>query len=218
MRLGMEALRQCRGDARLADAGLARDQHDLAVPRLGAGPAAQQQVDLLVAADQRTQRRSAQGFEPTRNDARTQHLPSGHRFDDALHRDGAEIAVFEESADEPTRAGRNHDRVRLGQGLQPGGQVQCLTDDRLFPSRSFADRIADYDEPGCDPDARLQLAGPDIEATDGVDRVQPRPHRTLGIVLMRSRVAETRLKPPCFRCETKRRTVRFPVEADRHPI
>ena len=28
----------------------------------------------------------------------------------------------------------------------------------------------------------------------------------------------TRLKPLCFRCETKRRTVRFPVEADRHPI
>ena len=98
--------------------------------------------------------------------------------------------VFEESADEPTRAGRNHDRVRPGQGLQPGGQVRCLTDDRLFPSRSFADRIADHDEPGCDPDARLQLVGPDIEATDGVDRAQPRPNRPLGIILMRSRIAE----------------------------
>jgi len=133
---------------------------------------------------------SAQGFEPTRNDARTQHLPSGHRFDDALHRDGAEIAVFEESADEPTRAGRNHDRVRLCQGLHPGGQVRRFTDDRLFPSRSFADRIADHDEPGCDPDARLQFAGPDIEAADGVDRAQPRPNRPLGIILMRSRIAE----------------------------
>jgi hypothetical protein len=41
MRLGMEALRQCRGDARLAEAGFARDQHDLAIARLGTRPAAQ---------------------------------------------------------------------------------------------------------------------------------------------------------------------------------
>ena len=77
MRLGAEALRQCRSDARLADAGFARDQHDLAVARLGARPAAQQQVDLLVAADQRGQRRSAQRLEPARDDARTQYLPAG---------------------------------------------------------------------------------------------------------------------------------------------
>src|SRR5271155_211558 len=55
MRLGVKPLRQCCGDARLAETGFAGDQHDLAVPRLGARPAAQQQVDLLVAADQPAQ-------------------------------------------------------------------------------------------------------------------------------------------------------------------
>src|SRR5438270_10746288 len=35
------------------DTGLARDQHDLAVAGLDTRPAAQQQVDLLVATDQR---------------------------------------------------------------------------------------------------------------------------------------------------------------------
>jgi hypothetical protein len=41
MRLGVEALRQCRGDARPAETGFAGDQHDLAIPRLGARPASQ---------------------------------------------------------------------------------------------------------------------------------------------------------------------------------
>jgi hypothetical protein len=36
----------------------------------------------------------------------------------------------------------------------------------------------------------LELGGSNIEATDSVDHVQPRPDRPLGIVLMRSRVAE----------------------------
>ena len=63
--------------------GFAGDQHDLAVARLGARPAAQQQVDLLVAADQPGQRRSAQCLEPARDDARTQHLPGRHRPGDA---------------------------------------------------------------------------------------------------------------------------------------
>jgi len=37
---------------------------------------------------------------------------------------------------------------------------------------------------------RLQLDGFEIEATDSVDDAQPRPDRPLGIVLLRSRVAE----------------------------
>ena len=51
MGLGAEALFQLCGDARLADAGLAGDQHDLAVSRLGARPAPQQEVDFLFATD-----------------------------------------------------------------------------------------------------------------------------------------------------------------------
>ena len=137
MRLGVEALLQCRGDARLADAGLARDQHDLAVARLGARPAPQQQVDLLVAADQRRQRRSAQCLEPARDDARPQYLPGRHRRGDALDLDGAEIAVLEEIADQPARARGDDDRVRLGQGLQPGGEVRASRRRPIAPAPSL---------------------------------------------------------------------------------
>ena len=104
--------------------------------------------------------------------------------------DGAEIAVLEEIADQPARARGDDDRVRLGQGLQPGGEVRRFADDRLLLRRAFADQIADDHQPGGDPDARLELDGFDIEATDRVDDTQPGPDRPLGIVLMRSRVAE----------------------------
>jgi hypothetical protein len=63
VRLAVQALRQCCGDAGLADARFAGDQHDLAVAALGALPAPQQQLDLLVAADQRGQRQAAQSLE-----------------------------------------------------------------------------------------------------------------------------------------------------------
>jgi hypothetical protein len=93
-------------------------------------------------------------------------------------------------ADQPARARGDDDSIRLGQGLQPGGEVRRLTDDRLFLRRSFADQIADDHQPGGDPDACLELDGFDIEATDSVDRAQSRPDRPLGVVLMRLWVAE----------------------------
>ncbi len=96
-------------------------------------------------------------LEPALHRAGTQHLPSRHRRGDALHLDGAEIAVLEEIADQPARACGDDDRVRLGQGLQTGGEVRRFADDRLFLRRAFADQIADDHQPGGDPDARLEL-------------------------------------------------------------
>src|SRR5215467_9091914 len=127
----MEALFQLRGDARLADSGFAGDEHNLTVTCLGARPTPQQQVDLLVAADQRRQRRSVQSLEPARDSTRTQNLPYRHRRRDAFHLDGAKIAVLEESADQPACARGDHDSIGFGQGLQTSSEVWCLADDRL---------------------------------------------------------------------------------------
>src|SRR5271168_371437 len=104
MRLDLEESFQLRDDARLADSGLAGDQYDLAVARLGTQPTPQEEVDFLVAADQPGKRRSAQRLEPAGDDARMQHLPSRHRRGDALDLDGAEVAVLEQIADQPARA------------------------------------------------------------------------------------------------------------------
>src|SRR5215831_2642456 len=116
-----------------------------------------------------------QCLEPALDTAWTRHLPNRHGAGDALHFDGTEIVILEEIADQPTRARGNDDGVRLGQGLQPRGEVRCFADDRLLLRRALADQIADDHEPGGDADARLELDGPDIEATDGIDDAERRP-------------------------------------------
>ena len=114
MRFAAKALLQLGRQARLADPGFAGDQHDLAVSGPGTCPAPQQQVDLLLAADQRGQRRPAQRLEAAGDRARTQYLPSRHRRGGALDVDGAEIAVLEEVAEQPPRGRGDHDCVRFG--------------------------------------------------------------------------------------------------------
>src|SRR5262249_39357788 len=101
MRLRLEALGQGRGKARLADPGLARNQYDLAFTRFGAPPGPQQQIDLRAAPNQRAERRSAQGLEPTRDSTRAQRLPCRNRPGDPLELDLAEISVFEQIAGQP---------------------------------------------------------------------------------------------------------------------
>jgi hypothetical protein len=61
------------GEARLADAWLARDQDDATFAGLGLFPAPRQWRRLLV--DERGQCRSAQNLEPARDTAWTQYLP-----------------------------------------------------------------------------------------------------------------------------------------------
>jgi len=190
VRIGQKAFFQGRGDARLTDSGFAGDEHDLAVAGLGAGPTAQQQVDFLVAAYQRPEHRSVQSLKAAGDRTRTQNLPRRHWRSDALDLDRAEVAVLEQITDEPARARGDDDRVRLGQVLQPGGEVWRPAHDRLFLRRAFPDQIADDHQPSGDPDARLELDGIDMEAADRVGGAQSRPYRPFGIVLMRLWVAE----------------------------
>jgi len=129
MRLVAEPLRQCRDNPRLADPGFAGNQNDLAVASPGARPAVQQQADFIVAPDQWAQRRSTQGLEPAGDSARPQRQPGRHRPDDALEFDLAEIAVFEQVAGQAAGAGRKHDSVGLGQGLQARGDIGRVAGD-----------------------------------------------------------------------------------------
>src|SRR5215831_21417765 len=116
MRLGVKTLRQLRYKSRFADTGFAGDKNDLAVTGLGARPAAQEQLDLLVAPDERAQRRAAQCFESADDSACTQHLCSRHRRSDALDLDGAEVAVLEKITDQPPRGWGDDHCFGLGQG------------------------------------------------------------------------------------------------------
>src|SRR5262249_41303087 len=104
-RLAVEALFQCRGKARLTDAGVATAHDNLAVPCLSARPVPQQQIDLLIAADQRGQRRPAQRLEPAFDNALSQYLPTAHRLSAIGDLNGAELTVVEQVPDQA--AGRS---------------------------------------------------------------------------------------------------------------
>ena len=118
-------------------------------------PAAQQQLDFLVAADQR-RRNDVQRLEPALRRADAQHLPGLDVRGEALEGDRAEIAILEQAADQLFRAGRDHYRARLRQRLQPSREVRCLADDRLFLGGAGANEIANDHGAGRDPDANLQ--------------------------------------------------------------
>ena len=191
MRLGVQAFLKCRGDARLADAGLARDQHDLAVARLGARPAAQQQVDLLVAADQRGQRRSAQCLEPARHDTLTQHLPTAHRLGVAVRVDCAEIAAVEQIADQTPGGRVDRHRVRLRRYLQPRGQVGGVADNLVVPALADRDEIANDDHARRDADpAPHRHLGAGSQGPDRRTQFEPGADRLLGVVFVRRGIAE----------------------------
>src|SRR5262249_9063648 len=86
--LGFKLLQQCPGNPGLADAGLAGNEHDLPFALLGPRPAAQQQLDFLIAADQRAERYRTQRRKAVLDRAFSQHLPSRHWPGQPLQCDG----------------------------------------------------------------------------------------------------------------------------------
>ena len=97
-------------------------------------------------------------LEPARRRADAEDAVGPDRLGEALGLDRAEVGALEQAADEPARAGGDDDAVRLGQPLQPRGQVRGLADDRLLPRGAAAEQVADDDQPGrdADPDARAR--------------------------------------------------------------
>src|SRR5262249_48352034 len=93
-----DALGQCRGQSRLADAGLAGDQHDPALAGLGLPPAAQEQIEFLVAAGERRRPR-AQCLEAADDAAFADHLPGARRLGKAGERQQPEIFDLEQTAE-----------------------------------------------------------------------------------------------------------------------
>jgi len=135
------------GEPRLANAGLAREQDDLA----GAGPGLVQAV-----AQQGALRRPADEIgEPA-----ARRLEAALCCGDALDREGldrlgkalrylaAEIDEPEQVTDEAASGAGENDLPGLRQDLQPRREVGGLADHRLLPRRALADQIADHHKPG----------------------------------------------------------------------
>src|SRR5271156_3063846 len=188
MRLGLDALRQCRGQARLADARLAGDQYHPPFAGLRLLPAPQQEVELFVAADQRCGPRT-QGLEAADDPALADHTPRRLWLGETGERLGTEILDLEQCADLSPGGVGNNQGARPGQRLQTGGEVWRLADDAALLRSTRADQIADDDKASGDADPNVQRLWCG-EPADRVDYRQPGASRALGIVLVRLRVAE----------------------------
>src|SRR5260370_31844317 len=114
---------QAFSESRLAEAGLGREQPDPTLAKLGLIPTAQQQLDLLLSANERRQPARAPRLEAADAGRLAAHLPSFHRVQQALHLDSSYRAAVEHPPDQPMRARRNDDLTRRCSLLQPRPQV-----------------------------------------------------------------------------------------------
>ena len=78
--------------------------NDRAFAFLRLPPAPQQQLDLLLATDQRRQVGRMMRLEPALDAARAEHLGDLHRRRQSFERDATEIVIVEKAADETSRA------------------------------------------------------------------------------------------------------------------
>src|SRR6516164_585207 len=178
MRLGLDALRQRGGQARLADPWLAGDQHHPPFAGLRLLPAPRQEVELLVAADQRCGPRT-QGLKAADDPALADHVPGALWFGKTGERLGPEILDLEQRANLSPRAVGNDQGARPGQRLQAGGEVWRLADHVALLRRTRSDQIANHDEAAGDANPHVQRLWCG-EPADGVDDRQPGASRTLG--------------------------------------
>ena len=188
MRLLRDTLLHRFGQPRFTDARLGGDQHGAPFAGFRLVPSAQQQLDLLVAADQRRRAR-AQRFEPAADFAFGQHLEGMRRSGKSLERLRAEIAQLEQAADVAARRLGDHDAVGRGKRLQARGKVRSFADDRLFLRGAGADQIADHGQSGGNAEPNPKALR-QVEMRHGLDDGETGTHRLLGILLMGMRIAE----------------------------
>jgi hypothetical protein len=178
------------GEPRLADAGLAREQNNLA----GAGPGLAQAVAQYGAlrhpADE-VGEPAARRLEPAFGYGDAFDREGFDRVGKAFERLPTEIGQPEQVADQAAGGAGEDDLPRFRQSLQARREVGGLADHRLLLRRALADQIADHDKPGGNADADGELLrSTRLQARHRRFYFQPRPHRPLGVVLMRPRVAE----------------------------
>src|SRR6185437_2227594 len=96
VRLALDAFHQRARQSRLADAGLAGEQHHPAGALLDLLPMAQQEAELLLAAEQGAEVPAAQRVETAGRLALAQDLPDRYCLAEALECPCAEIAILEQ--------------------------------------------------------------------------------------------------------------------------
>src|SRR5690242_21230846 len=177
-----DAFGERRRKARLADTRLPRDQHDLPLPLPGEALACQQEIDLVLAADEIGQTSGADCLETALGDRYAFNCPRRDRLGNTLHPMRAEVAQTKQIAEQPARGGANHDRPRLRQSLKPGCEVRRVPDESVLPQRTLTAEVADYDYTCGNPNAdRKRFRGRGFQYRNRSNDIERRPHGTFGI-------------------------------------
>ena len=130
----IQALTERKGETRLADAGLAGEQHDLTFASSGPLEPLEQKPDFVFATDEWGELMPVKSLEAALGLAsRRRHAKHGSA-DKALQVARAEIDELEQSAKQLCVSSATTIAAGFGQRLQPCGQVRCLTDNRLLPA------------------------------------------------------------------------------------
>src|SRR5271166_4830181 len=172
VRLAGEMFHELRRQPRFADAGLAREQHDLTFARLRQRPSLRQQFKLLFPPDERRQFSGMERLEAALDQTRPQGSPGPRGPGDALEVLRAEVLQLEEIAEQAPRAFGDDHHVRLGDALKTGREVWRLADDAALLRFARTDQVADDDQPGRDADPGPQRKRR-LERSHRRDQLQP---------------------------------------------
>jgi hypothetical protein len=126
-------------EPRLADAGLACEQYHLALAVACLPPAAQQQRDLLLAADKGREARSLTRLKATLRAAFSSDPPRHDRLGEALEPLWAEISELEQPTDQPAPRLTDHQVPLVRRAPEGGRRGWGLADHRLLARRPLAD-------------------------------------------------------------------------------
>jgi hypothetical protein len=187
----LQPLAHSADQARLADAGLAGQQHDLTLAIFGLLPAAEQQSELPLTPDQRCQARCLTRFETVLHPAWAKYLPGPYRLGQTLERVLTELGEVEQATDQAPRARRDHHAMRRRQRLQAGSEVGGLADHRTLLGLAGASQLADHDQAGRNPNASGELdLAPGLQVRHRLRKFESGLHRPFSVVLMRCWPAE----------------------------
>ena len=188
MRRAAELQAKLLEEARLADAGFADHKRELALASHRPLPAPTQEVELLLAPDERGEGAGTEAPAAARADDPKEL----DRLGDALEVARALPLDDEEPGHVALNVHGDEHGTRLGNALDARGDIRRIAE--------HFSRLLDHDRPRLEPDPRQQFR----RALDGVPRVdltkgaldgERRPHRALRVVLLRRRVAEESHQP-----------------------
>lgn len=152
-RLGQPAA-EFQQEARLSDAGIARDEYHLPPTGLGRGEALDQSGDFVCPPHEPRQPALHRGAEARAPEPRAQRLPGPHRCV-PLDLDLAQIERLKECRHQPMGRVAQHDAGGSGDLLHPRGKIGGVPHRRVVHPKIVADASND-DRSRIDPDSHLE--------------------------------------------------------------